>query len=187
LPRAPLTKLVPYSVSPLLKLCFEFLVLTAGRSIEVRGALKSEIDVTKQLWRIDGSRMKTNITHTVPLSDRAMQIVQQAIALSPDSKFIFPSGRIQKPFSDQAFTKVILKENLQAPYTAHGFRSSFRMWAGKMTSYERVVCELCLAHDIKTEVEAAYDRNDYEDKRRHLMQDWANYLRFTQHDKVNAK
>jgi integrase len=164
------------SVTPVVKLCFEFMILTAARSGEARGALKSEIDFDKKIWRIDGSRMKAGITHTVPLSDRAEAVLREAFSIEPDGVFVFPSARKKTALSDQAFTKVVLRENLKVAYTAHGFRSSFRTWAGKLTSYDRIVCELALAHDLKTDVESAYDRNDYEEKRRHLMQDWASYL-----------
>ena len=102
--------------------------------------------------------------------------MREVFLLAPESIFVFPSARNKVALSDQAFTKVVLRENLKVSYTAHGFRSSFRTWAGKLTNYDRVVCELALAHDLKTDVESAYDRNDYEDKRRHLMQDWASYL-----------
>ena len=163
-------------VTPIVKLCFEFMILTAARSGEARGTLKSEVDFDRKNWRIDGSRMKAGITHTVPLSDRAEAILREAFLLAPESIFVFPSARNKVALSDQAFTKVVLRENLKVSYTAHGFRSSFRTWAGKLTNYDRIVCELALAHDLKTDVESAYDRNDYEDKRRHLMQDWACFL-----------
>ncbi|CAM8645430.1 XerC Integrase [Comamonadaceae bacterium] len=174
----PLVKqLQATGVTQIVKLCFEFMILTAARSGEARGALKSEIDFDKKIWRIDGSRMKAGITHTVPLSDRAEAILREAFSIEPDSVFVFPSTRKKTALSDQAFTKVVLRENLKVAYTAHGFRSSFRTWAGKLTNYDRIVCELALAHDLKTDVESAYDRNDYEEKRRHLMQDWASYLK----------
>ena len=163
-------------VTPIVKLCFEFMILTAARSGEARGALKTEVDFDQKIWRIDGGRMKAGITHTVPLSDKAEAILREAFLVAPESIFVFPSARNKVALSDQAFTKVVLRENLKVSYTAHGFRSSFRTWAGKLTNYDRIVCELALAHDLKTEVESAYDRNDYEEKRRHLMQDWANYL-----------
>jgi integrase len=170
------------SISEMLKLCFEFMILTAGRSAEVRGAKKSEIDLDKKTWTVEATRMKMGIEHVVPLSDRAVEIVRQTLALAPKGELLFPGPKGKLPFSDQAFTKVVLRENLAVTYTAHGFRSSFRTWAGEKTNYERVVCERALAHDIKTDTEVAYDRSDYEKKRRGLMQAWADYISSTATD-----
>ena len=103
-------------------------------------------------------------------------MLKRAFALAPDSLLVFPNLTSGKPFSDQAFTKVILRENLEVPYTAHGFRSTFRTWAGEQTTYPREVCELALAHNIMDDVEKAYARTTFVEQRRHLMQDWANFL-----------
>ena len=167
------------SVSDTLKLCFEFTVLTAARSGEARGALKSEIDFDTKMWVIPDNRMKMDKAHSVPLSDRAIEVLRKAFALAPESALVFPNLNSDQPLSDQAFTKVVLRENLKVPYTAHGFRSTFRTWAGEKTTYPREVCELALAHNIMDKVEEAYARTTFVEQRRHLMQDWANYLRDT--------
>jgi integrase len=164
------------TISEVLKLAFEFMVLTVTRSSEARGAGKAEINLSARTWTIPAARMKLGKQHVVPLSDRAVHVLKDAFSLEPDSTLVFPSRNSLKPFSDQAFTKVVLRETLRTQYTAHGFRSSFRTWAGEQTNYERVVCELALAHDIKSATEAAYDRSDYENKRRKLMEDWATYI-----------
>ncbi len=168
-------------ISEMLKLAFEFVVLTVARSSEGREAEKREIDFKTRVWTIPATRMKLGVTHIVPLSDQAMEVLRRAFLLDPDSPFVFPSTSTGRPLSDQAFTKVVLRESLGVAYTAHGFRSSFRMWAGEQTNYERVVCELALAHDIKSDTEAAYDRSDYGGKRRKLMQEWADFIQLPAH------
>jgi len=177
-PEAPalMARLRQSTLSEHLKLCFEFTVLTAARSGEARGALKAEIDLDARMWTIPDDRMKMDRAHAVPLSDRAIEVLKAALALSPDSKYVFPNPHLDKPLSDQAFTKVVLRETLDVPYTAHGFRSTFRTWAGEQTRYPREVCEHALAHNIMDSVEAAYARTTFVEQRRQLMQDWAEYL-----------
>lgn len=175
-----LRQLKQSKVSEILKLCFEFTVLTASRSGEARGALKAEISFDRKIWVIPENRMKMEIAHSVPLSCRAIQIVKAAFALAPDSELIFPNLTSGKPMSDQAFTKVVLRENLHVTYTAHGFRSTFRTWAAEKTKYPREVCEQALAHNILEAVEAAYSRTTFVEQRRCLMQDWADYLSHTE-------
>ena len=131
------------------------------------------------MWVIPDNRMKMDKAHSVPLSDRAIEVLRKAFALAPESALVFPNLNSDQPLSDQAFTKVVLRENLKVLYTAHGFRSTFRTWAGEMTTYPREVCELALAHNIMDKVEEAYARTTFVEQRRHLMQDWANYLRDT--------
>lgn len=164
------------SLSEPLKLAFEFTILTAARSTEARGALKSEIDLDNKIWTIQDTRMKMAVTHTVPLSTRALEILRRAFALNPKSELVFPNPKSGKPFSDQAFTKVVLNETLNVEYTAHGFRSTFRTWAGEQTTYPREVCEQALAHNIMDAVEAAYARTTFVEQRRRLMQDWSEFV-----------
>jgi integrase len=174
---ALMEKLRQSQVSEILKLCFQFTVLTAARSGEARGAMKSEVDFETKMWVIPDDRMKMDKAHSVPLSDTAIDVLKRAYAIVPDSKLVFPSVATGKQLSDQAFTKVVLRENLQVTYTAHGFRSTFRTWAGEQTKYPREVCEQALAHNIMDSVEAAYARTTFVEQRRHLMQDWADFLR----------
>lgn len=174
---ALMAKLRASTISDNLKLCFEFTVLTAARSGEARGALKAEIDFDARMWTIPDDRMKMDRAHSVPLSNRAIDVLKAAFALSPESKYVFPNPSLDKPLSDQAFTKVVLRETLDVPYTAHGFRSTFRTWAGEQTKYPREVCEHALAHNIMDRVEAAYARTTFVQQRRQLMQDWTDYLK----------
>ena len=176
---ALMEKLHQSKVSDTLKLCFEFTVLTAARSGEARGAFKSEVNFDTKMWVIPDNRMKMDKAHSVPLSDRAIEVLKLAYKLAPESILVFPNLNSDQALSDQAFTKVVLRENLEVTYTAHGFRSTFRTWAGEQTKYPREVCEHALAHNIMDSVEAAYARTTFVEQRRHLMQDWADYLKST--------
>ena len=155
------------------KLAFRFLVLTAARSGEVRGATWAEVDFDDALWTIPPTRMKAGDKHRVPLSDATLAVLSEAQAIADDSGLLFPSAR-GKPMSDVTLSK-LLREN-QVPAVPHGFRSSFRDWAAEQTAFPRAVMEAALAHRIADEVEAAYFRSDLLQKRRDLMQQWADYL-----------
>jgi len=158
------------------KLAFEFLVLTATRSVETREARWSEIDLEKKVWTIPASRMKAKKEHRIPLTDRCLTILQEAKPLKRvKSDLIFPGTREDRPLSDMTLSK--LMKELLIPAVPHGFRSSFRDWAGEATSHPREVIEFALAHVIKDKAEAAYARSDLFEKRRLLMTDWANYIR----------
>ena len=159
------------------KLCFRFLVLTAARSGEVRGATWSEIDFEKREWRIPASRMKTGVEHRVPLSDAALAVLEQAQILRDDSDLIFPSSvKRGTPLSNMTMTKILRDNGLAARTTAHGFRSSFRDWAGECTNTAHAVMELSLAHKVGSAVEQAYARSDLLAKRRDLMEQWAQFV-----------
>lgn len=158
------------------KLAFEFLVLTATRSGEVREARWNEIDAVKKMWTIPAIRMKAKKEHKVPLTDRCMAILEEAKALKQgDASLIFPGSKAEKPLSDMTLSK--LMKELKIPAVPHGFRSSFRDWAGETTHHPREVIELALAHLIKDKAEAAYARSDLFEKRRTLMADWEGYLK----------
>ena len=171
-----LSELKATSLTASLKLAFQFNVLTAVRPAEARNALKTEIDLTTRMWVIPEDRMKMGKEHAVPLSDQAMAVLTQAYALSGNSDYVFPNPTSGKPFSDQAFTKVALRETLKVSHTMHGFRSTFRTWAAERTTYPKEVCEFALAHNTMSAVEASYARTTHVEQRRPLMQDWANYL-----------
>jgi integrase len=157
------------------KLAFEFMVLTATRSGETRGAVWDEFDLEKEEWTIPGERMKSKRPHRIPLSPRCIVILKQAKALqSKTSSYVFPGALDGKPLSDMTLSK-LLKE-LGVGAVPHGFRSSFRDWAGERTNFPREVCEFALAHVIKDKAEAAYARSDLFEKRRKLMEDWSRYL-----------
>ncbi|RSV39457.1 DUF4102 domain-containing protein [Sphingomonas sp. ABOLE] len=157
------------------KLAFEFMVLTATRSGEVRGACWDEIDLERGEWTIPAGRMKAKKPHRVPLSKRCIEILNAAKLLrQADSNLVFPGTVKGKSLSDMTLSK--LMKDLGIAAVPHGFRSSFRDWAGEQTAHPREVIEFALAHVIKDKAEAAYARSDLFDKRRALMQDWDNFI-----------
>ena len=153
-------------------LALEFLILTAGRSGEVRGALWSEIDLEAKLWTIPADRMKGGREHRVPLCDRATEILEQAGQLRVSDN-VFPGDRRDQPLSSMAFE--MLLRRMKVDVTAHGFRSSFRDWAGEATAFPREVAEAALAHQVGNAVELAYRRGDALAKRRELMTAWGRF------------
>ena len=159
------------------KVCFRFLVLTACRSGEARGAMWGEINLDAREWRIPASRMKGKAEHRVPLSDAAMEVLDQARTLDDGSGLIFPSpARRGRPMSDMALTAVLRRTGLAERTVVHGFRSAFRDFASERTSAPHAVMELSLAHAVGSAVEQAYARSDLLEKRRALMQRWADFV-----------
>ncbi|WP_097090584.1 tyrosine-type recombinase/integrase [Novosphingobium sp. Chol11] len=157
------------------KLAFEFLVLTATRSGETREAKWGEFDLTKKVWTIPASRMKAKKAHEVPLSDRCLMILKEAEQHKQEgSDLVFPGTKENRPLSDMTLSK--LMKELNIPAVPHGFRSSFRDWAGEQTHHPREVIEFALAHVIKDKAEAAYARSALLEKRRLLMDDWTSFL-----------
>ncbi|WP_292532181.1 site-specific integrase [Methylocystis sp.] len=156
------------------RLALEFLILTATRTGEVLGAKWQEFDELGQVWTIPDYRMKAARTHRVPLSSRCLEILERAKLLSAGSKFIFPGRTNTRPMSNMVFLMTLRR--MDVPFTAHGFRSSFRDWAAECTSYSQEICEMALAHTVSNKVEAAYRRGDLFDRRRALMEEWASYL-----------
>ena len=150
----------------------EFLVLTATRSGEVRGARWSEIDLDKRVWTIPADRMKAGKEHRVPLSDRALEILN-ALPRFGGSDLVFASFRGTQ-LSDMSLSAVTRRMAVDA--VPHGFRSTFRDWASERTSYPRDVAEMALAHTIGDKVEAAYRRGDLFAKRAHMMGAWADFI-----------
>ena len=154
------------------KLSFEFMILTATRSGEVRGARWEEIDIEARSWTIPPARTKIAREHVIPLSDRAMEILSQARTLGDGEGLIFPSV-MGKEQSGVHLTKLLRKLAINA--VPHGFRSSFRDWCGE-TEVPREVAEACLAHQIGGIVEQAYSRSKLLERRRKAMIAWAEYL-----------
>ena len=154
-------------------LAFEFLVLTASHSGEVRGARWSEIDRGQAVWTIPGERMKAGRAHRVPLSPRALEVLDEATRRFDGDGLVFPSptGKVANHFR-----MAILVRELGIGAVPHGFRSSFRDWAAECTDAPRKVCEIALAHVNTDRVEAAYRRSDLFDRRRELMDAWAAYI-----------
>ena len=155
------------------KLAFEFLVLTAARSGEVRGATWAEIDLSKAEWTIPGARMKAKRGHRVPLSPRAVDLLRQAEALSDGSELVFPGTKKGRPLSDMTLSKLLRELGIDAH--VHGFRTSFKTWAQECTSFANEVSEMALAHMLQNKAEAAYARSDLFAKRRELMAQWAQH------------
>jgi integrase len=148
--------------------CLEFLILTACRSGEVRGARWSEIDLERAVWIIPEERMKAGREHRVPLSEPAIDVLRTMAQLGTDG-FVFPGLKTAAPLSDRALAR------LCRGCTVHGMRSTFRDWCAETTNYPRELAEAALAHTLKDKVEAAYQRGDFLEKRRRLMTDWATF------------
>lgn len=150
----------------------QFTILTACRSGEVRGATWDEINLPAKVWTIPAERMKAGKEHRIPLSDAAVAILQ-AVPRLADNPLIFPAPR-GGMLSDMTMTAV-LRRMERSDLTVHGFRSTFRDWAGETTPFPREVIEHALAHQLRDKAEAAYARGTLFDKRRQLMDVWAKY------------
>lgn len=171
-----LPKLRAAESAEIVRLALEFLILTAARSGEVRGAGWSEFDLNAKLWTVPAERMKAGREHVVPLCERGVTIIRRARELAlPNSKLVFGSNRSSDgALSDMAFLQVLRRLKVRA--TAHGFRSSFRDWVSEETDFSGEVAEMALAHSIGSKVEAAYRRGKLLEKRRELMEAWASYV-----------
>jgi integrase len=162
----------------------EFAILTAARTGEVIGARWSEIDVAARLWTVPASRMKAGKEHRVPLSARAITILEEMSQLiniyeennadSEINSFVFPGGKRDQPLSNMAFL-MLLRRMKRDDLTAHGFRSTFRDWAAERTKFPSEVAEMALAHTVSSKVEQAYRRGDLVERRRRLMAAWSTY------------
>lgn len=150
----------------------EVLIHVAGRTGEVLGVRWEEINFTTKVWTVPPSRMKSGKEHRVPLSSAAMAVIERMAAIR-SSDFIFPG--LRGPLSNMALLTLLGRMGYD-DLTAHGFRSSFRDWAAELTSYPSEVVEMALAHVVGNKVEAAYRRGDLFEKRRRLMDAWADYL-----------
>ena len=156
------------------KLAFEFLVLTAGRSGEVRLAKWGEIDRKAKTWTIPAERMKAKVEHVVPLSNAAVDVLEAVageLGEGGDGELIFPSPR-GKELSDATMSKLLRENGVAA--VPHGFRSSFADWAAE-TGVRREVKEAALAHTVRNAVEASYTRTNYVAERRAVMESWAKH------------
>lgn len=167
----------------------EFLILTAARAGEVFGATWSEIDTTAKLWTIPAERMKARKPHRVPLTARALAILDDAAKLrttADPAAFVFPGGLPGRPLSNTAF-KQLLERMGETGFVPHGFRSSFRDWCGECTSFPREVAEAALAHIVGNAVEQAYRRGDALEKRRKLMEAWECFIELKAANVVTLK
>lgn len=155
-----------------------FLILTAARSGEVRGAMWQEIDLEKEVWSIPGERMKTGKPHRVPLCDAAIEILKaiQPLSRGTETGLVFP-GFKGRPLSDSSLSAVLRRMDVpNTKATVHGFRSAFRDWAFEETKHSREIIEISLAHVVGSKTERAYRRGDALDRRRHLIEHWQAYL-----------
>lgn len=154
-------------------LALEFTVLTAARTSEVIASRWEEFDLQKKLWTVPAERMKAGKEHIVPLSRSALRILKklQEIKAGP---FVFPGGKAEAPLSNMAMSST-LKRMARLGITVHGFRSTFRDWAGEQTNFPRELIEHALAHQLKDKAEAAYARSTMPEKRRKLMEAWAEF------------
>ena len=154
-------------------LALEFCILTAARTGEVLGLRWRELDLEKKIWAIPAARMKAGREHRVPLSIRAISILNK-LALTRQSEFVFSGKDRHNPLSSMAMEMVLRRMKI-GNATVHGFRSSFRDWAGNVSIFPREVIEAALAHVIGDQAEQAYRRSDALEKRRMLMEAWATY------------
>ena len=191
---------LPYSELPdfLATLCeqdgvaaraLEFTILTAARTGETIGAQWSEVDIVGKVWTIPAARMKAGKEHRVPLSERALAILSEMKSTSNvekiGEKFVFSGGKAGKPLSNMAFL-MLLRRMKRDDLTTHGFRSSFRDWAAERTNFPSEVLEMALAHAVGDKVEAAYRRSDLFEKRRRLMDAWADFCAKPQAEEANV-
>jgi integrase len=155
-------------------LALRFTILTAARTGEAIGARWSEIDISGATWVIPAERMKAGREHRCPLTDAALGVLRQMLPARPAAGdgYVFPGQKKNAALSNMAMT-ALLRRMERGDLTVHGFRSTFRQWAGERTTVAREVAEAALAHSLKDKTEAAYARNDLFDRRRKLMEQWA--------------
>ena len=154
-------------------LALEFLILTAARTGEVLGAQWQEFDFRHAVWTVPAKRMKSAREHRVPLSHRAIEILDLMTAIRT-SDWVFPGNQLRKSLPNMSLEMVLRRMKIEGA-TVHGFRSSFRDWAGEATHFPREIAEAALAHTIGDETERAYRRGDALEKRRKLMEAWAEF------------
>ena len=163
-------------------LALELCILTAARSGEILRMQWSEIDLEKRIWTVPAIRMKAGREHRVPLSARVIAMLHQLEKLK-EGAFVFPGQAHNKPLSNMAMEMMLRRMKIENA-TVHGFRSSFRDWAGNVSNFSREVVETALAHVIGDKAEQAYRRSDALEKRRKLMDQWAAYCSTPKADKI---
>ena len=155
-------------------LATEFIILTNCRTSEAINATWAEFDLGEKRWTIPAERMKAAKEHVIPLSEPALAVLQRLKAEAKEGEFVFPGGKKNTPLSNMACL-ALLKRMGRGDLTVHGFRSSFRDWAGESTAHPREVIEHAMAHQLPDKAEAAYARGSLLERRRVLMADWAQY------------
>ena len=162
-------------------LALEFAILTAARTGEIIGARWAEIDLEAKVWTVPASRMKNGREHRVPLSVEALAVLTKVSQGEPE-EFVF-AGRKKRPLSNMAFL-MLLRRMGHDKLTGHGFRSTFRDWAAERTNFQAEIAEAALGHVVGNKVEAAYRRGDFFEKRRRLMEAWAQFATTAPSDAV---
>ena len=166
-------------------IALRFTILTAARTSETLYAKKSEFDLENKIWAIPAARMKMKRDHRVPLSDEAFKIINDLCLLcnndddlvfASDKNYIVEGKSIKRPLSNMAMLMCLRGFYIKDNYTVHGFRSSFRDWVGDETDYAREIAEAALAHLVGDDAERAYRRGDALERRRAMMQDWADFI-----------
>jgi integrase len=172
-----LTELGKRDADSVAALALRFAILTAARSGEVLGARWSEIDLTEAVWTVPAARMKAGKEHRVPLSAEALAVLRETALLRAGQNteaFVFPGKRPNAGLSSMALA-MVLRRMKREDLTVHGFRSTFRDWAGETTAFDHDTIEKALAHTVRDKTVAAYDRGDRFEKRRKLMEAWATF------------
>lgn len=161
------------------RLCIEFVILTATRSGEARGAEWSEIDLDTGTWTIPAERMKMSRPHRVPLSSSALAVLEEAKQIRKNyTDLVFPSPvNFGRTLTDCTLRAALQRVGLADKTVVHGFRSSFRTWALEQTDVPWEICEAALAHEIGNKVERSYARSDLLERRRGLMQSWGDFVK----------
>lgn len=149
------------------------LILTAARTNEIQFARVEEFDLTAKVWTVPAERMKMKVEHRVPLSDEAVKVVQDAKTRAKDG-WLFPGYKPGRPLSNMAML-LLLRRMDRGDITVHGFRSTFRDWVADCTEYVGELAEMALAHAVKSDTERAYRRGKMVERRRQMMEDWAQY------------
>lgn len=159
------------------RLALTFCILTAARSGEVRNMRWSEVDLERAEWRVPGERMKMGRDHNVPLSKAAIRILEEvkSLAFDDEDPLVFPNSK-GTALSDMTLTMILRRCFPEEPPTVHGFRSSFTDWAAEETNFPREVVDASLAHQTGNKVDIAYRRTDFFEKRRQLMEAWADWV-----------
>jgi integrase len=167
-------------------LALEFVILTATRTSETLGMQWREVDLERAIWTVPPGRMKTNEAHSIPLSDRALDILAEArqhAGKEPEPEsFVFFGVRPKKPLSSMSMSMLLRRMGVDA--TVHGMRSSFRMWCSDVAHVEFEIAEACLSHRVGSAVSRAYARSDMLERRRPIMSAWADFVTGKTNDNV---
>ena len=156
-------------------LALQYLILTVARTKEVLFCTREEISFERRQWKIPAKRMKARKEHIIPLSDQAISIIERVYKMH-NYNYLFPGIKPNQPLSNMAMLSMVKRRFKSFDTTVHGFRSTFRDWAAETGDYDSHMVEFALAHRLDSRTEGAYFRSDLRDKRKSMMQDWADYI-----------